>query len=37
MRIGTRDAESFFKGSIAKVAFYPYEVAQTVLAAHYRE
>lgn len=34
-RIGTRDFNSFFKGSIAKVAIYNYELTSQQIAAHY--
>lgn len=37
VRLATRDFNSFFQGSIAKVAFYPYEVSAAVLARHYRK
>lgn len=35
IRIGTRDFASFFKGSIAKVAIYDYELTVAAIAAHY--
>lgn len=35
-RIGTRDLNSFFKGSIAKVAIYNYELTAQQIDAHYK-
>lgn len=37
IRIGTRDKNSFFKGSIAKVALYDYELSQEKIDSHFKK